>query len=165
VTVLDSEESTDQEGAAVASVGGLLVELTVPVEDLPTIPGPVGELDPNGVYVASVLLGATAARGAAFTFDPDAVPEPGADVGSFDPGTGFDGGAGIDLPPPDVAAPSAPPAVSPDPAPAGPQLARSVVDLFGDRLGLVYLALMFAVLGLCIAPRLFTPARLPGPHS
>jgi hypothetical protein len=164
MTILEDQESTDDDGMAVASVGGLLIEASMPLEGLPTVPGPLGELDPNGTYVASLQLGHTAARGAAFAFDPDVVPEPPADVAGFDPGAGFDSGAGVDLPLPDVAAPSKPPAV-PRSTPAAPQLARSVVDLFGDRLGLVYLALMFAVLGLCIAPRLFTPARLPGPHT
>lgn len=166
MTILEDEETTEgDDGLAVASVGGLLIEFSVPLEGLPTIPGPVGELDPNGTYVASLQLGHTAARGGAFAFDPDAVPELPADVSGFDPGSGFDTGTGGDLPLPEVAAPSAPPAASPGPEPAAPQLTRSLTDLFGDRLGLVYLALMFAVLGLCIAPRLFTPARLPGPQS
>jgi hypothetical protein len=180
VTVLDSEESTDQDGAAVAAVGGLLVELSAPVESLPTIPVrdaldtvdrdgqiPLTDLDPNGTYVASLQFGATAARGAAFTFDPDAVdPDPPAfDGGGFVPGTDLDGGTGGGLELPEVAgAPVNPPAGGTQEA-GGKLVVRSLDDLFGDRLGLVYLSLMFAVLGLCIAPRLFVPARLPGPDS
>jgi hypothetical protein len=165
VTVLGAEESTDDEGSAVASVGGLLIEFSAPVDGLPAVPGPLGDLDLNGAYAGSLQLGATAARGAAFSFDPDAVSEPSADPG-FDPGSSFDGGAGGDLSLPDLpAAPSTPPASPDGPSASPPQLTRALEDLFGDRLGLVYLSLMFAVLGLCIAPRLFTPARLPGPPS
>jgi len=166
VTVLGVEETTDEDDGAVASVGGLLVEVSAPVDGLPTVPGPLGDLDLNGAYAASLQLGATAARGAAFSFDPDAVVEPPLADDGFEPGSSFDGGAGLDLPLPDVAvAPGTPPAVSPDDPGSRPQLTRALPDLFGDRLGLVYLSLMFAVLGLCIAPRLFTPARLPGPSS
>jgi hypothetical protein len=166
VTQLSSEESTDDDGFAVARTGGLLIEVSVPVDGLGTVPGPLGDIDPNGVYVASIQVGATAARGAAFTFDPDAVvPETPVADGGFDPGSlpTFDGGEAVDFPLPAVPdAPDAPAVATPD-APTDGTLVHSVVDLFGDRLGLVYLALMFAVLGLCILPS-FTPARLPGPR-
>ena len=163
VTVLPSEESTDQDGVAVANNGGLLIELAAPLDGLPPVPGPLGDIDPNGLYVASLQIGATAARGAISTFDPDAVePETPVVDGGFDPGSPDLGGS-IDLPAPALPTePGAPPAVTPA-APTDDSLVRSVTDLFDDRLGLVYLALAFAVLGLCIAPA-FSPARLPGPR-
>ncbi|MDP1794588.1 MAG: hypothetical protein Q8K63_10685, partial [Acidimicrobiales bacterium] len=46
-----------------------------------------------------------------------------------------------------------------------PRVLASTANDFGDRAGFLYLTLMFAVLGLCIAPRLALPARLPGPKE
>lgn len=164
VTVLPSEENPDQDGVAVANVGGMLIEFAVPLDGLPAVPGPLGDIDPNGRYVASLQIGTTAARGAIASFDPDVVEPAPPDVdGGFDPGPGFDGGS-VDLPLPAVPTdPGAPPAVMP--TTPDDSLVRSVTDLFDDRLGLVYLALAFAVLALCIAVPASTPARLPGPRS
>ncbi len=169
IDLLDIEETTDEAGGAVAAAGGLLFEVSVPVEGLPTVPGPTGEVDPNGSYSASIQLGSTAARGLAATFDSDpgsAEPPVVDDGGGFDAGLpSFDTGAPLDLAPTEVAV--VPPAPSPGaerPAtPTGPL--EQVVDRFGGRLELVYLALALAVMGLCIAPRFTTPARLPGPAS
>ncbi len=165
IAVLPAEQVTDGPDGAVASAGGLLVELAVPVDGLPTVPGPLGDLDPNGRYSASIQLGATAVRGAASTFGPDPAPtHPGPIGGGVDLGPApFDPGPPLDLSLPDVGGPvAAPPAVD-RPAPAAPRLTR-IVDLFGGRLELVYAAVALAALGLCVAPR-FTPARLPGPAS
>ena len=166
VALLSSEETTDGEDGAVASAGGLLIELATPVDGLPTIPGPLGDIDPNGIYVVALQLGSTAARGAAYAVDPDAPPveDPGVSEGGFDTGGGFDSGGDFVLPDL-VAAPPAAPASEPTAAAPDQELVRSVVDLFGDRLGLVYLALMFATLGLCVVPGFAVPARLPGPRS
>lgn len=167
VTALSNEQSTDTDGQAVARTGGVLIEVAFPLDGLPPVPGPLGDIDLNGTYAGSIQIGATAARGAAYTFDPDAVaPEPPVADGGFDPGVvpPFDGGS-VDLPLPALPEqPAAPPAVTPPAAPSEDSLVRSVTDLFDDRLGLVYLALAFLVLGLCIVPA-FTPARLPGPRS
>ena len=165
VTVLDSEETLDDgTGQAVAATGGLLLEIAADAQGLPTIPGPLGELDPNGTYVGSIQLGNTAAAGGAasfadeeFVIDP---VDPGVGDVSFDAGgtPGFDAGGPVDLQPatPPVADPAAPD--SPD----APQLVRSLTDPFGGRMGLVYLSFMFTVLGLCLLPRFTLSARLPG---
>jgi len=163
ITVLAAEQDTDVDAGAVASAGGLLIEVAQPLSGLPSIPGPLGDIDPNAIYKASVQLGATAARASAFAFDPDAPPSD--DGGSTDLGVDF-GGSGGDLgigPLPDL--PSVPPAVTPPDGSDTPGSSGLISDIFDDRLGLVYLALMFSVLGLCLAPRLIVPARLPGLRS
>jgi hypothetical protein len=165
ISVLDAEQELDRDGSAVAGANGLLIEVSLPVDGLPTLPLPIGDVDPNGLYVASIQLASTSALGSAFAVEPEETPPESL---PFD--GGFDGGgAPVDL---GGFAPTfdAPPVDLPDvptasPAPAKrPELTRSVRDLFGDRLGLLYLSLMFATLGLCILPRLTVPARLPGPH-
>lgn len=170
VTMLGREQTTDQDGAAVAGVGGLLIEFSRDVQGLPTIPGPLGELDPNGNYTGSFLLGSTAVLGSAVTFGLDpVVPDepPVAGDGGVDPGGFSDDGSVVGdevaLPDPVLSPPSAPAddVALPD---TKEQLARSLGGLFGDRIGLLYLSLMFAALGLCIVPRLTVPARLPGPR-
>lgn len=165
LTLLDSEETLDDgTGQAVAATGGLLLEIATQAQDLPTVPGPLGEIDPNGTYVGSIQLGNTAASGGAASFGVD---EPSVDVGgplvgdvSFDDGglPGFDAGGQVDLGPT-----AAPPAdrTAPD-ATRPPQLVRSLTDPFGGRVGFVYLSFMFTVLGLCLLPRFTLSARLPG---
>jgi hypothetical protein len=165
VTMLGSEQATDQRDGAVASVGGLLVEFKRDVQGLPTIPGPLGELDPNGLYTGSIQLASTAVRGSAFTFDPDAFVDDvtgniGSDVG-YDPATST-----FNMAPYDVAAPSAVAQPTTPVAPSAPeqeaQLVRFLGGIFGNRLGLLYLSLMFAVLGSCIVPAFAIPARFAG---
>jgi hypothetical protein len=167
VTLLDAQETKDDgQGRAVASAGGLLIEVAADAQGLPTLPGPLGDIDPNGTYVGSIQLGSTAAAGGATTFAVEETPpvdvpvDPGFEV-PVDGGLSFDdGGVPIDVPPTDggVAAP-------PTTSPPAPELIRSLTDLFGGRMGLLYLAFSFAVLGLCVAPRLTLPARFPGPRS
>ena len=160
VTLIGATADPEAEGGAVASADGLLIELSQTVTGLPTVPGPLGEIDPNGTFVGSVLLGQSAARGAAFAIDPDA-PVP-SDEGSTD--VGFDATTGGDVSFPDL------PEASPEgptverPSPTGPATPRSIGDIFDDRLGLLYLALAFTALGLCITPRFALPARLPASH-
>lgn len=174
VTTLGSQQSTDDKSTAVASVGGLLIEFERDVQGLPTVPGPAGELDPNGLYTGSFQLGSTAVLGSAVTFGAE-VFEPGADVpfvsdGSSDLGSpSFDDGTGsfdAAMPTENIAQPSTPSAPSAgDSTAAKGQLVRSLGGLFGDRLGLLYLSLMFAVLGCCIVPAFTFPARFPGRPS
>jgi hypothetical protein len=160
VTMLDSEETVDDgTGLARASAGGILVEVAADAQGLPTIPGPIGDLDPNGTYVGTFQLGNTAAAGAATTFEIEDIPfDPPADLGgglSFDPG-----GPGVDAGALDGATGSGDQAGGSDDGAGGQQLVRRLTDPFGGRLGLVYLAFTFAVLGLCLMPRLTLPARL-----
>lgn len=164
VTTLGSQQGTDDKGTAVASVGGLLIEFERDVQGLPTVPGPAGELDPNGLYTGSFQLGSTAVLGSAVTFasevfDADAFVSDGSlDLGS----PSFDAATPIE----NVAQPSTASAPSAgDSTAAKAQLARSLGNIFGDRLGLLYLSLMFAVLGCCIVPALTVPARFPGRPS
>jgi hypothetical protein len=178
VSILDAEETTDESGAAVASVGGLLVEFSRDVQDLPTVPGPIGDIDANGLYRGTIQLGSTAALGGAASFD-DAVPDDVGDLaGLGDAGTGpgiGDTGATGDLgapegdagavPAPDAAASAAGGGATGGDEEAGgmeEQPVSFVDELFADRLELLYLSFTLAALALCIAPRLTLPARFPG---
>jgi len=164
ITSLATEEALDEDGAARANVGGLLVEFAQDVQGLPT-----DGADPNGLYEASIQLARTGVVGAAFSVPLDEVVVPlppdlgsGGDVPPIDAGALGD----VSVPPLDVAAPPTPPPAPPiddggDEAPQ--QLARRIGDLFGDRLGLLYLAMAFAVLAVCTAPRFAVPARFPRP--
>lgn len=170
VTALPTEEVLDRSGQAHASVGGLLIEFARDVQGLRPVQGPVGEIDLNGEYVMTVQLGLTGAIGSAANFgaDSEVIDDLGGDLGDLGgfgddlggfgddfsgdlggdgglSGTGILGGRNDD-----------------DRGDDSPSFVRSVADNFGDRIGLVYLALMFSVLALCIAPRLAVPARLPG---
>ena len=182
VTLLGSEKSIDKRGAAAANVGGVLVEFSHDVQGLPTIPlpKPIGELDPNGLYTGSIQLGATAALGSAASFPaflpvttPTSIPGPvGTGTPALDlPGTTIDGKSGGGS---DVALPAPTGEGNRNNAPTltrrgGPrtkvQLARSLGAIFGTRIRLLYLALMFATLALCIVPRFAVPARLPRRRS
>ena len=168
ISTLGSEEDLDRDGAAVANVGGLLIEFARDVQ----LPLPGNELDPNGVYTGSIQLGQTGALGAAFSFPieegPTSVPILDGGLDGFG-GLGTDGSATDASSVPELASPASVDASSGPEVTGGidpaQQLARRVGALFGDRLGLLYLALMFSVLGLCIVPRLTVPARFPGSRS
>jgi hypothetical protein len=162
LTLLELEETTDDgTGQAVAGSGGLLLEVTLNADGLPSVPGPLGDIDLNGAYVGTVQLGATGASGAASMFGPDGAPvDGGGETALPDLGGGFVPGG--DLPDlGDPAAPSAP--VVPVPGSTG--RAGFVTDLFDGRLELLYAAFALAVLALCLTPRLAVPPRLPGPRS
>ena len=167
VTALPSEESTNGTGGAVANVGGVLIEFARDVQGLPTVPGPLGDIDPNGLYTGTIEIGLTGVIGQAASFTDDLLGNTG-DAGSdilgsdlgFTPTDNFGG-------PIDSGGTLPSGALGPTKnlsGNAGTHLVRSLADDFGDRLGLVYLALMLVVLGLCIAPRLTVPARF-GPRS
>ncbi len=172
---LPTEEVLDRNGQAHANVGGLLVEFARDVQGLPPVQGPVGEIDPNGLYTATVQLGLTGAIGSAANFDAegDLLDDLDDELGDFDEdfssGFGFDDTGALDDE--DFGGTGAPGNGSAGDgnnngnAGGSPSLVRSVANNFGDRIGLVYLALMFSVLALCIAPRLAVPARFPGNKS
>lgn len=165
ITMLGIEETTDDgTGQAVAGTGGLLVSIGQDLQGLPTIPGPLGDLDLSGLYVGSIQLGSTGAAGGATNFADVVIPP--VDIPPFDVGGGpivgsdgfaSDAGVGETTEPDAVAAPPSADAPAPD-------LVRTLTDPFGGRLGFLYLCLMFAVLGLCVVPRLSFSARLPGPR-
>jgi hypothetical protein len=163
--LLGTHEATDENGQAVASADGILLEVSLNVQGLPAVPGPLGDIELSGTYVGNIELGATQAAGAASVFGPDDTG------GATDGGTtgvdlstdgGFgptdDGGLAIGPTTPSIpTVTTAPPRTRIEPA--------SSVDLFGGRLELLYAAFALAVLGLCIAPRLTVPSRLPGPTA
>ena len=175
LATLPTEETTGKaSGPAKASVGGLIISMARDVEGLPPVklPDPSGQIpvnnvDLNGVYTLTVQLGLTGVLGSAANYGSDEdLTGPiddalGTDVGgeftdnSFD-GTDFGG---------DTATGGGKTALGPTRSVGttqGNTLVRSVANNFGGRLGLFYLALMFGVLALCIAPRIALPARLPG---
>lgn len=178
VASLPTEEARDKDGAGRASVGGLIVSMARDVQGLPPIslpiPGiPVNNLDPNGTYTLTVQLGLTGVLGSAANYGSDQISDDLGDtlddlgVAGFDSdgdfGFGDDGGfndeAGLGAPNQTGVG-----GANTDRTPNA-TLVRTVANNFGGRLGLLYLALMFAVLALCIAPRLAVPARLPGPKD
>jgi hypothetical protein len=163
LSLLETEETTDDgTGQAVASSGGLLLEVTLNAAGLPSVPGPLGDIDLNGAYVGSIQLGYSGASGAASLFGPDGVPtDGGGDTSAPDlGGGGFTPGGAL----PDLGSGSAPPAEGPTSPPPVERRASTLTDLFDGRLELLYAAFAFAVLALCLTPRLAVPARLPGPR-
>ena len=177
ITTLGAEKGVDDTGASFASVGGLLVEFSRDVQGSPTVPGPAGELDPNGIYTGTIQLGSTAARGQADTFGVDELTSGestfdtgGVAFGSDTGDTSFGGGT-TSLATPVPSTSSAPLATTGGTAASSggggaasvttPQRTSAFNDLFADRLRLLYLALTLGVLALCVTPRLALPARLP----
>jgi hypothetical protein len=168
VTVLGTEQTLDDgTGLARATAEGLLIEISLNADGLPSVPGPLGDIDLNGTYVGSIQLGNSGAAAGAANFD-DEVPTDIAPEVPFDSGDGgvLDGSLTGDLPALDQpTADSAPEQAVAPVADDEPDLIRRITDPFGGRLGLLYLAFMFSVLGLCVVPRLTLPARLPGTPS
>jgi len=171
VTVLPSEEGKE-EGAAFARVGGLLIEFERDLQGAPILPGPIGDIDPNGLYRGTIQLGNTAAVGSVPVIpdDPlieDAPIDPPVDAGGLEPGSAADdlgtGGSPDGDAPADSAGGSAADPGGGEEVAAAPQgrPVGFVDDLFADRMRWLYLAFTLAALGLCLAPRLTLPARLP----
>jgi hypothetical protein len=161
ISLLGTHESTNENGQAVAAAQGLLLEVSLNAQGLPTVPGPLGDIELNGTYVGTIQIGATEAAGAASTFGDDQVPDD-TDGGGLDLTDGGlpsdDGGLAVGPVTPSLPGTStvtSTPRVEP----------AAAVDLFGGRLELLYAAFALAVLGLCIAPRLAVPPRLPGPRA
>ena len=170
VRVLPIELDEDREGAGVAGVGGVQIDFARDLSGLPSLPAipQLGSLDPNGTYTASVTLGTTSVLGLAATFPLELGPDVPVDAGFVDPGLTADGGFSDEVAAPasDVAAPDVPEvSKAPESEQRRALRARLLGGIFGDRLTLVYLALVLSVLALCIVPRLTLPARLPGPSA
>ncbi len=171
-TALASEETIEKNGAAVANVGGVLLEFAHDLQGLPGIPAPppIGEIDPNGVYTLTVQLGQTGVVGAAdASADGSEEDLTGGDTGSDFSDTGSDFGDGFDSAldfGDDTGSDTGDGAhaIVGNKAPGTGTLAasRNFTNNFGGRIGFLYLALVLAVLALCIAPRLAIPARFPG---
>lgn len=172
ITTLPNVETANKGGPAIANSGGVLIEFARDVQGLPQLPSPIGagqQLDVNGRYSVTIQLASTGARGAATNFESDDETVVGGEDDEFvsdDFGDGSDFSLGGD----DFGAGTDGPSIVNDGPGRGSNngdgsLIASVANNFGGRIGLVYLALMFSVLGLCIAPRLAIPARFPGPKA
>lgn len=172
ITTLAVEDGVDDSGMAFARSGGVLIEFDLDVQGLPILPGPIGDIDPNGIYKGVILLGETGVTGFASTIDNPA----------------FTPGGDLDLPDLDIGAvpvasgssAARPPAPSPvvglDDVPAerigstgssssgaGRQRVASLSEaLAASRIALAYLAFTLMAFGVCIGPRFILPARLPG---
>ena len=180
-TVLPTEEKLEKDGPAVASVGGVLVEYSQEFTGLPLLPSPISpgqQIDPNGRYNVSVNLAQVGAKSTAANFGSDDesdgisdedftdVSDDSFDNGDFSDGSFGDDGGDFAIDSGSGQADGLRPNRGGTAATSGTRpIAATGTNDFGDRLGFFYLALMFAVLGLCIAPRLALPARLPGPKQ
>lgn len=169
VTALETEDGVDDNGVAFARVGGVLVEFNIDVQGLPILPGPIGDIDPNGIYTGIIQLGAAGATGISSfidvpPFEPGGVPPliGGSSTPTFTPPTsgstaGGPVSGGTAVVPDTTLDASAP--TTPD---QQPQFLVSVVDeLYAGRLELLYLAFTLMALAICLGPRLALPARLP----
>lgn len=166
ITALGAEDGVNESGVAFAEVGGVLVEFDVDVQGLPILPGPIGDIDPNGIYEGVIQLGQAGATGISSFIDapvftpgltppiePGAVPPLGTPPTTGRSGTSDGGTALVPDATPEVAAPD---------APEDQQILVSVLDeVYAGRLELVYLAFTLMALAVCLAPRLAVPARLP----
>jgi hypothetical protein len=180
ISALPTEETTGKAGGpAKASVGGIIVSMARDVQGLPAVkfPDPSGQipvnnLDLNGVYTLTVQLGLTGVLGSAANYGSDdgdllgnVDDTLGTDVGGEFTDNGF-GSSDFGSSDGSTSSGGSRSALgSTQSGQPGPTLVRNVTDKFGGRLGFLYLTLMFVVLALCIAPRLMSPARLPGPKD
>lgn len=166
--VAGEETLDDGTGTASASAGGIILELGLNADGLPTVPGPLGDIDLNGTYVGSLRLGYSAASGGATAnFDDGTADGVGGDDGVVLPELGGDFGSdlGADLGSDLGSGPVTPSRPGGTDGPTVPVSRTAAPDLFGGRLELLYAAFALAVLGLCITPRLALTARLPGPRA
>ena len=169
VSTLGIEEGEEESGVAFARAGGVLVQFDIDARGLPLLPGPQGDIDPNGVYTGVILLGQTGATGLSATIE-DPPFTPGGDTGSDLTGGLVPGGSDFavgETPPPagdfgfdDV------PADEGETAAPGAAATRRVASLSealaAGRIALAYLAFTLTALAVCIGPRFILPARLPG---
>lgn len=178
ITTLAVEDG-EENGVAFARSGGLLVEFDIDAQGLPILPGPTGDIDPNGVYQGVMQLGDVGATGIS-SYIPEPVFTPGGpstpdDFSAglpVDAGDGFVDGGGSDFDPGsgDESSGPATEVASPD-VPGSPtasssqQLVSFAEELYAGRLKLVYLAFTLMTLAICLAPRFAMPARLPRSDS
>ena len=171
ITTLGVEDGVDDSGVAFARSEGVLVEFDIDVQNLPILPGPIGDIDPNGVYVGVMQLGSVGVMGIAADIDDEVFVPDGPSTPDDFSGLPSSGGdfftpdtTGSDLGPVtggDV--PSSPEVASPDTPSGGPgqQLVSFADELYAGRVKLVYLAFTLMTLAICIGPRFAMPARLP----
>lgn len=164
VTVLDVSEGVDDAGSAFARAGGLLVEFATSLDGVPILPGPIGDVDLNGLYRGSITLGQAGATGQAAHIDvPDFVPAPDFVDGAVPPGPIGSSGAAPSAPDLPSASPGSGSAAGPPAATPGGLVRILTWDQpIEGRLRLVYLSFALLALAACVAPRFAFPARLPG---
>ena len=170
VTTLAVEEGEDESGLSFARSGGVLVQFDIDARGLPILPGPQGDIDPNGVYTGVILLGQTGATGLSATIEdppftagdvssPDLsgadLPIP-SDFGFDDTSTPPSDSGGFDDAPADDGETAAPGAA------ATRRVASLSEALAAGRIALAYLAFTLTAFAVCIGPRFILPARLPG---
>ena len=167
ITTLTNEDGVDDAGAAFARSGGLLVEFDVDAQGLPVLPGPQGDVDPNGLYKGVIQLGDTGVTGLAATiedapFTPAVSPLP--DAGSFGGPLSPAPDQAVTAPVPGLDVVDAGTSASPSSTPtASGQEVVSVSELLAPgRVRLLYLAFTLIALAVCLGPRFALPARLPG---
>jgi hypothetical protein len=166
-TALEAESGVDEAGLAFARSGGVVIEFGFPVQGLPPVPGPMGDVDLDGFYEGSIVLGATGARGVAAAIPPFEVEPvtPVLDTDASLPATGA-------TPSFDTAVPGPPSGAPTGSTPAGtgtgsggsqvtPTQLASVLDPLVADLRWVYLAFTLTGFGLALSTRLTLPARLP----
>lgn len=171
IHTLGVEDGVDDSGVAYARSGGVLVEFDMDVQGLSPVPGPQGDVDPNGLYRGVIELGATGVTGLAahiedpvFTPGGAATPDLGSapvDPGSVSPSAPTVAGdpSMTDLPVGDQAS-SAGTSAAP-----GPRVVSISEVLSAGRVHLAYLAFTLMTFAVCVGPRFVLPARLPGSAS
>ena len=169
VTTLGIEEGEEESGVAFARAGGVLVQFDIDARGLPILPGPQGDIDPNGVYTGVILLGQTGATGlSAIIEEPPFTP--GGDTGPDLSGGVVPGGSdfGLDETPPPAGdfgfddVPAEEGETAAPGAPATRRVASLSEALAAGRIALAYLAFTLTAFAVCIGPRFILPARLPG---
>jgi hypothetical protein len=162
VKLVGASNGPDSKGFMTAQSQGIVVEFTQPVDNAPTLPpppdNPLTKTSPsvNGVYFVHYNLATVASKALArnlasavksssggLTLSPSNPP-----TGSAAP-SGFTGGT--------AKAPASALAPADDSGPSN----ASFLGLDFD-LRWLYLAFTLAAFGMCVAPRLVLPARLPG---
>jgi hypothetical protein len=167
VTALAAESGVDEAGLAFARSGGVIVDFEFPVQGLPDVPGPMGDVDLDGFYEGSMVLGATGARGVAATIPPFAIDPiaPVLDIDASLPGTGGAPAFDAAVPSPASGAPTGSTPAGSGTGAGGSQVTptqlASVIDPLVADLRWVYLAFTLTGFGLALSTRLTLPARLP----
>lgn len=169
ITTLDVEHGTDDSGLAFARSGGVMVEFDVDVQGVPVLPGPQGDVDPNGLYTGVIVLGETGASGlAAHIEDPVFTPgDPSGPIPDIASGLGGAGSVGGSLSPADagvddLVVAGGDEAAGPAPASDGRRIVSIGEVLAAGRVELVYLAFTLLTLAVCLGPRFVLPARFSG---
>ena len=168
ITLLADETGTDATGVSFARSGGVLVEFGIDVQGLPSVPGPLGDIDPNGLFRGVIELGATGATGVAAFVDPvvgDAPEgsEPDSGLGPTGPALSGVPGGGRDVASPVRPGGSQPPGDGGRFAPESQEVSvvRLLEELYADRVRLVYLAFTLTALLACLGPRYVLDALRP----